>query len=53
MSICGVPYTPPIIIFWNVRADTVGFPVTSDQKGVMMLSGYSPALMKFILSGEF
>jgi hypothetical protein len=53
MSICGVPYTPPIIIFWNVRANTVGFPVNSDQKGVMMLSGYSPSLMKFILSGEF
>mmetsp|Transcript_13480 Transcript_13480/g.14001 ORF Transcript_13480/g.14001 Transcript_13480/m.14001 type:complete len:320 (-) Transcript_13480:150-1109(-) len=53
IKICGTPYTPPIIIFWNVRADTVGFPVTSDQKGVMMLSGYSPALMKFILSGEF
>ena len=24
----------------------------ADQKGVMLLSGYSPALMKFILSGE-
>lgn len=53
MEVAGTPYTPPIIIFWNVRANTVGFPVTADQKGVMMLSGYSPALMKFILSGEF
>jgi hypothetical protein len=54
IEICGSPYTPPVIIFWNVRADTVsGFPVSGDQKGVVMLNGYSPALMKFILSGEF
>jgi len=42
----------PNIIFWNVRADTYGYPAAADQKGVMLLSGYSPALMKFILSGE-
>ena len=46
------PVEPPRIIFWNVRADTVGFPAAADQKGVMLLSGYSPALMTFILSGE-
>ena len=44
--------SPPNIIFWNVRADTYGYPAAADQKGVMLLSGYSPALMKFILSGE-
>jgi hypothetical protein len=53
IEISGSPYTPPVIIFWNVRADTAGFPVSGDQKGVVMLNGYSPALMKFILSGEF
>ena len=46
------PLNPPNIIFWNVRADTFGYPAAADQKGVMLLSGYSPALMKFILSGE-
>jgi len=37
-----------------VHADTFGYPAAADQKGVMLrlLSGYSPALMKFILSGE-
>ena len=44
--------SPPNIIFWNVRADTYGYPAAADQKGVMLLSGYSPALMKFILSWE-
>jgi len=48
----GHPLQPPNIIFWNVRADTVGFPAAADDKGVMLLSGFSPALMKFILSGE-
>merc|ERR1711939_162050 len=52
MHVHGQPLTPPNIIFWNVRADTFGYPAAADQKGVMLLSGYSPALMKFILSGE-
>jgi hypothetical protein len=52
MRVHGRPLSPPNIIFWNVRADTYGYPAAADQKGVMLLSGYSPALMKFILSGE-
>jgi hypothetical protein len=52
MQVHGRPLNPPNIIFWNVRADTFGYPAAADQKGVMLLSGYSPALMKFILSGE-
>ena len=50
---CGLGILPNII-FWNVHADTFGYPAAADQKGVMLrlLSGYSPALMKFILSGE-
>jgi hypothetical protein len=35
-----------------VRADTVGYPAAADDRGVMMLSGFSPALLKFVLSGE-
>ena len=52
MQVHGRPLNPPNIIFWNVRADTFGYPAAADQKGVMLLSGYSPALMKFVLSGE-
>jgi len=48
----GHNINPPQIIFWNVRADTVGFPCASDDEGVTMLSGYSAALLKFIFSGE-
>ena len=51
MKVHGAPFDPPKIIFWNVRA-TEGFPAAADQEGVMLMSGYSPALMKFVLSGE-
>lgn len=52
IEVHGQALLPPNIIFWNVRADTVGFPAGGDMQGVTMLSGYSPALMKFVLSGE-
>merc|ERR1712000_423765 len=38
--------------YWNLRSDTVGYPVEATQPGTMMLSGYSPSLMKFVLSGQ-
>ena len=44
MSICGEPYTPPHIVFWNLRS-TSGFPSLSKQKNTSMLSGFSPALL--------
>ena len=47
----GTPFNAPNIIFWNVRA-TTGFPAKSNDEGVVLMSGYSPSLLKFILSGE-
>jgi hypothetical protein len=44
-------HLPPTIVFWNVR-DSVGHPVKKDDSGAVMLSGYSPALLKNILSGN-
>jgi hypothetical protein len=35
-----------------VRSNTVGYAAAADDPGVIMISGYSPALMKFVLSGE-
>ena len=40
----GQPYTPPHILFWNLRS-TSGFPSLSTQKNVSMMSGFSPVLM--------
>jgi len=49
--VCGAPYAAPRIIFWNLRANTVGFPVAKDTPNVQLLSGYSPALLKLVVSG--
>merc|ERR1712070_844693 len=49
--ICGQPYPAPRIIFWNLRANTVGFPAQADAPNTQMLSGFSPALLKLVLSG--
>ena len=50
-KICGKPYRPPKIIFWNLRGNTDNFPVTSDTPNVQMLSGFSPSLLKLLLTG--
>lgn len=48
----GRPYTAPRIVFWNLRGDTIGFPVSKDTPNTQMLSGFSPALLKQVLSGS-
>jgi NACalpha-BTF3-like transcription factor len=52
LKACGEPWKPPHIIFWNLRGNTTGFPATADTEGVTMLSGFSPSLLKLLLSGE-
>ena len=44
MRVHGRPYSPPHILFWNLR-HTSGFPVSSNQKGATMFSGFSPVLL--------
>lgn len=44
-------FSPPTIIFWNV-IPVGGYPVSSTQKGAILLAGESPAHIKNILSGE-
>ena len=51
MKIHGVPYKPPHIIFWNLRA-SIGFPAAADMPRVQLLSGFSPSLLKLLLNGE-
>lgn len=38
----------PRIVFWNLRAAT-GFPAEADSGNVVMLSGYSQSLLKYVL----
>lgn len=51
MDICGQPYEPPMIVYWNLRA-TDGNVVQDDENNTMMLSGFSPSMLKLILAGE-
>ena len=49
-EICGTPYAAPRIIFWNLRS-SVGFPVAKDCPNTQLLSGFSPSLLKLVLTG--
>lgn len=42
----------PQIVFWNLRGETKDFPVKYDERGVVMMSGYSPALLTGLLEGK-
>ena len=41
-------YTPPTVVFWNINAKG-NTPVTINDSGVVMVSGYSPSIMKSLL----
>ena len=46
-------YELPTITYWNLRGDTQGgFMADSKTPGVRLLSGFSPALLKLVLTGE-
>ena len=43
-------YTRPGIIFWNLNARGGNFPAKFDENGTALVSGFSPSIMKPILS---
>lgn len=45
-------YTMPKLIFWNVNSRTNTIPVTQNEAGVILVSGFSVNNAKIILSGE-
>jgi len=46
-------YTMPKIIFWNMESRHDGnFPVQVTDEGTALISGFSPAILKSVLSGE-
>ena len=51
-KVCGEPYAAPRIIYWNLRGNTAGFLVEANAPNTQMLSGFSPSLLKLVLSGK-
>ena len=49
---CGKPYQMPHFIYWNVRGDTNGLPVVSNQLGCQIVSGYSITVLKEIFKNQ-
>jgi len=45
-------YKIPIIVFWNLNGEYKNVPATANQSGIVMVSGYSPTVLKAILAGE-
>lgn len=44
IRVCGKPYKAPHIVFWNLRR-TNGFPCSSTDQNVSMVSGFSPVIL--------
>ena len=45
-------YTVPNVIFWNLHARPGNSPATANDKGVALISGFSPAIMTAVLKAE-
>ena len=45
-------YKLPKLIFWNVHSRTNTIPLTENDLGVILVSGFSPAITKMVLSNE-
>lgn len=46
-------YTMPELIFWNVNARNVQFPMSLDDRGFLNVSGLSHSLFKHLIAGEY
>jgi Mg-chelatase subunit ChlD len=44
-------YTIPNIVFWNVQGASTDFPVTVQDNGTIMISGFSTAILDSVLKG--
>lgn len=45
-------YKVPKLVYWNLNARNDNFPVSFDKQGTALVSGFSPALLKNLLSGS-
>ena len=45
-------YIMPKLIFWNVNSRSGAIPLTENEAGVILLSGFSKSLMEMVMSSE-
>ena len=45
-------YTMPSVVFWNLTARAANTPVKTNDKGVALVSGFSPAIMATVLGAD-
>lgn len=45
-------YTMPSVVFWNLTARAENTPVKTNDKGVALVSGFSPAIMATVLGAD-
>lgn len=45
-------YTMPSVVFWNLTARAQNTPVKTNDKGVALVSGFSPAIMATVLGAD-
>lgn len=46
-------YKLPILVMWNLNSDQNGQPACASENGVIMISGFSPYIMKAVLACDF
>jgi hypothetical protein len=46
-------YKCPTLVFWNLNGSYGNQPSTATENGVVMVSGFSPAIMKAVLAADF
>jgi hypothetical protein len=45
-------YTLPSVVFWNLSSEYANVPCTKDTTGAILVSGFSPAIMEAVLTGD-
>jgi len=46
-------YEPPVLVFWNLVSRHNNFPTAKNEKDKVLISGFSPSIMKSVLQADF